>query len=88
MVTFNLPKLNIDEPYLEFKLPILTIWQKVILPINLLIYNVLKYVFLQLTGIINIVLRNDISRQFLPEFGSNWFLHQLFCSQWMEQQVN
>ena len=88
MVTFILPKLNIDEPYLEFKLPILTIWQKVILPINLLIYNVLNYVFLQLTGINNILLRNDISRQFQPEFGSGWFLHLQFYFQWMEQQVN
>ena len=69
MVTFILPKLNIDVPYLEFKLPILTIWQKVILHIKLLIYNVLNYVFLQLTGINNILLRNDTSKQFPPEFG-------------------
>ena len=29
-----MPKLNIDEPYMELKLPILTIWQKVIIYIN------------------------------------------------------
>lgn len=60
MVTFILSKLNIDEPYMEFKLPILTIWQKVKIYVNLLIYNVLNYVFLQLIGNINILFRNDI----------------------------
>jgi hypothetical protein len=60
MVTFILSKLNIDEPYMEFKLPILTIWQKVKLYVKLLIYNVINYVFLQLTGNINILFRNDI----------------------------
>jgi hypothetical protein len=71
MVTFALPKLNIDESYFEFKLLSLTIWQKVKIHIKLLIVNVLNYVFLQLTVVINILIRNDISRQYLPEFGSN-----------------